>query len=193
MASEDFAMSLSPSELSDKTVLDTLTSFHNLTNLLQQSRTSRSFDTRFFHPSDGSTAREPRRIWETFLDYLCWLCDFECGGDTVTSIAVERKDDIAVFWVATNSSSGERAIAHLRFVLEVLQAYCYDPFPDSCTTVKRMFARSVEQGAGRANNYVRILDGLITGLDDKENVSTTRESKSGSSNCITKQSKLDNS
>ncbi|EXJ59248.1 hypothetical protein A1O7_06680 [Cladophialophora yegresii CBS 114405] len=55
--------------------------------------------------------------WRNFLDQLAFLCDFEKGGDTVTAIAVEKRVDRPIFWLASNSNSRNKARDHVCWIL----------------------------------------------------------------------------
>ncbi|OCT52304.1 hypothetical protein CLCR_08353 [Cladophialophora carrionii] len=55
--------------------------------------------------------------WRNFLDQLAFLCDFEKGGDTVTAIAVQKRVDHPVFWLASNSKSRDKARDHVCWIL----------------------------------------------------------------------------
>ena len=56
--------------------------------------------------------------WRAFLDALSWLCDFEHGGKTVSSVAAESLPSGNCFWL---SCRHQEALPHLVWVLESLE------------------------------------------------------------------------
>ncbi|KAF5541148.1 hypothetical protein FNAPI_10322 [Fusarium napiforme] len=57
-----------------------------------------------------------------FLSSLCFLCDYQKGGKTTTSMALESLDHgVVVFWIASNGSPNDGVIAFLSTVLETLR------------------------------------------------------------------------
>ncbi|KAM0434153.1 hypothetical protein ACHAPT_004098 [Fusarium lateritium] len=68
---------------------------------------------------DPSTLEATRR---RFLKNLCFICDYEKGGDTTTSIAVENRPDCFMFWVAANVTPNSKVVNFLHEVLKRLQS-----------------------------------------------------------------------
>ncbi|KAF5660341.1 hypothetical protein FCIRC_12143 [Fusarium circinatum] len=56
-----------------------------------------------------------------FLSSLCFFCDYQKGGKTTTSIALESLENGVVFWIASNVSPNDRVIEFLSIVLESLR------------------------------------------------------------------------
>lgn len=94
-----FVLSQDPSELYDD-FYDTLF----IQCLLQHASTSQ------FHSQSLSTPRKTpiiRSDWHRFLDYLCFLCDWKCGGRGVAALGAEKAAVGTIFWLATTTTSPE--------------------------------------------------------------------------------------
>ncbi|KAK1998018.1 hypothetical protein LX36DRAFT_749342 [Colletotrichum falcatum] len=66
------------------------------------------------------TLQDARR---RFLRNLCFLCDYQKGGDSTTAMAVEEREDCYVFWVSSNEGPGEEVTRHLGDVLCHVQRF----------------------------------------------------------------------
>jgi len=62
--------------------------------------------------------RDP--TWQVFLNQLSWLCDFDKGGDSTSSIAVEGTPAGPKYWLAANFDKKKEGVQHLREVLRML-------------------------------------------------------------------------
>ena len=104
-----------------------------------------------------SGASNLEETWHRFLDQLSWICDYEPGGDTVSSIAAQTTPDGPVFWLAANKDPALKALPHLLWVLEKLEnSYEISPLEieeleDEITT------RCIEFGKNKVRNYGRRL------------------------------------
>ena len=71
-----------------------------------------------------------QKLWRNFLDQICWVCDSEKGGDTVTAVACQKTEENPLFWVAANSKSRKKARDHLSWMLSRLSTlYTADCVP----------------------------------------------------------------
>jgi hypothetical protein len=112
--------------------------------------------------------------WHRFLDYLSWLCDSKCGGQTVISIAVEWFEGTARFWIATNGPDIDRHVAHLESLLahlvgiqtasdQALEAATRDIFADSIT-----FNRlRVHDYSRKLRRYMECIEAEVLSVDDR--------------------------
>ena len=96
-----------------------------------------------------------RTTWQKFLDELCWLCDFEGGGKTVVSIAVESTPVGMVFWMAMNHRIRNRAVTHLKWVLGELSNL--ENAWDLHETERKIFLRSLTISRRRFEDYSKRL------------------------------------
>ena len=95
---------------------------------------------------------EQAKLWRNFLDQLAFLCDAEKGGDTVTAVAVQKKVDNSIFWVASNSKSRIAARKHLEWVLAKLDEICAS---NSSTTYleHEIISRCIDFSHSRIKTY----------------------------------------
>ncbi|KAI1661202.1 hypothetical protein F4813DRAFT_346782 [Daldinia decipiens] len=69
---------------------------------------------------DKSQSRQFRR--RRLLRNLSYLCDYEKGGDTTSSIALEDTDQCYIFWIASNTArAGNRNLGFLKASLEQIR------------------------------------------------------------------------
>jgi hypothetical protein len=81
-------------------------------------------DRTFVEPFSGSDQCIRRR----FLRNLCYVCDYEKGGDTTTALALAERPDIYTFWVATNVGASPKILPFLEDVLQNLRTTsCFAP------------------------------------------------------------------
>ena len=70
----------------------------------------------------SSTINDSPDQQSNFLDQLAWVCDYKCGGVTVSAIGAEANPSGPVYWLAAPGSPSEKARIHLHSVLEQLRA-----------------------------------------------------------------------
>lgn len=93
------------------------------------------------------------------------LCDFETGGETVTSIAVEDASPNAIFWITVNnkgsgSTTSYRAASHLASTIQALK----DIAKSSAKIEQRetkIFLDSVKLCQKKVKNYRRKVQILL--------------------------------
>ena len=125
-------------------------------------------DVAYVNTQDGRV--HTRSLWQQFLDDLCFLCDSKPAGKSVVSIAVEqRRTGIATFWIATSPSHQWSAQRHLTEVLRLL-ARCSVKHFDANQTAIDITRSSVERSRSRIQNYVKMLERILSG----EAVSNTK-------------------
>jgi len=103
---------------------------------------------------NGKASRPP---WHKFLDHLCWLCDYKCGGKTVSSIAVSQADSDTVFNLTTNNQPTARAVDHLNWVLEQLKSLRGISDYEGLEVEHEIFGRSIQLSRKRVQDYAKRL------------------------------------
>ncbi|KAF4436816.1 hypothetical protein FACUT_6165 [Fusarium acutatum] len=102
-------------------------------------------------PTDLQSAR--RR----FLSSLCFFCDYQKGGKTTTSMALESLGNGVVFWIASNVSPNDRVIAFLSTVLETLRIQPNSTETERETLTAMLTARYIQFAAPRLRKERGIL------------------------------------
>ncbi|KAI1032818.1 hypothetical protein LB504_006276 [Fusarium proliferatum] len=93
-----------------------------------------------------------------FLSSLCFICDYQKGGKTTTSMALEFLDNgVVVFWIASNVSPNNRVIAFLSTVLETLRREPSSTDTERETLTAMLTARYIEFAAPRLRKERAIL------------------------------------
>ena len=117
-------------------------------------------------PKRGSSSQRSREeeIWCRLVDELSWLCDYKCGGKTVTSIAVQKTVSGHVFWFASNRGSRAAIEDHLRWILSELESVA-----TTCSTsiekVRwRLFSKSLAFSRRRVEFYWKQLHAMVLAL-----------------------------
>jgi hypothetical protein len=64
-----------------------------------------------------------------FIQFLAYTCDFQKGGDTVTAIGVEQRDDQVIYWIASNRDVEDQVILHLKWCLGELRKVSAEEVP----------------------------------------------------------------
>jgi hypothetical protein len=95
--------------------------------------------------------------WHRFLDYLSWLCDSKCGGQTVISIAVESFEGTARFWIASNGAGVDRHVAHLKSLLARLAGLQTASHQGLEAAIQYLFEESITFNRLRVHDYTRKL------------------------------------
>jgi hypothetical protein len=110
---------------------------------------------------DRSMIYPHERQWHSFIDHLCWLCDYDIAGKTVTSIAVEQTPEGLRFWLASNNPKGSLGFKHLKWILERLNAAA-ESIETEDDVLDEIFTRSVEFSCRRVRNYSESLHDLAS-------------------------------
>ncbi|KAH7232233.1 uncharacterized protein BKA55DRAFT_598243 [Fusarium redolens] len=103
-------------------------------------------------PADLQSAR--RR----FLSSLCFFCDYQKGGKTTTSIALESRGNGVVFWVAANVSPNDGVVAFLSTVLEDLRREPTSTETDRQTLIAMLTFSSIQFAAPRLRKERGLLE-----------------------------------
>lgn len=121
----------------------------------------------------SSTRVDTRSRWHHFLDDLCFMCDSEHAGQSVTSIGVEEGAGGATSWITTAERYQESAACHLKEVLRIL-AKCSSEGTSRNSIMAEIALCSVERSQDRISAYVNRLerlerlkpeDSLLSGYD----------------------------
>jgi hypothetical protein len=94
-------------------------------------------------------------LWNIFLDSLCFVCDSEPGGDTVTAIAGERVDDDPIFWLGSNSKAVQKAKKHVCKILTTLKKIELAGEETSNVARSELLALCVDFSSPRIKTYRR--------------------------------------
>ncbi|KAL2205631.1 hypothetical protein CC79DRAFT_1311078 [Sarocladium strictum] len=99
--------------------------------------------TRERHTSEPRGTNESETNRRSFLQALAYLCDFQKGGPSCTSIGVEDAQSQYIFWVASNDDTcGERIASFLYKVLRLLQGIdAAASIGDDAEPIKRTLVR----------------------------------------------------
>lgn len=115
----------------------------------------------------SSYLRPQQTAWHRFLDELCYLCDFENGGQTVRALAVEYNDQ-AIFWLATARGSTDTVVSHLCEILGRLKSsvelYPGGRWAAAESAAASIFILSVQRSSTRVKEYQRHLAGVLEKL-----------------------------
>lgn len=127
-----------------------------LLSILQPTRGERALNT------DSTYSKtDPCRLWYKFLNQISWLCDYENGGKTVSSVAVQATAPGPTYWLAANSNPEPKALPHLEWLLRELvnlQAL----LPDQLQMVEdTIVTRCISLSASKVKFYSRRLDRSI--------------------------------
>lgn len=71
--------------------------------------------------STGDPLLETCRLRRQFLNDLSYVCDYDKGGDTVTSIAIEARPQGFVYWLASNKHPDKKVTDFLSNCLKDLR------------------------------------------------------------------------
>lgn len=107
----------------------------------------------------SSTRVDTRSRWHHFLDDLCFMCDSEHAGRSVTSIGVQEGTGGATFWITTAERYQESAECHLKEVLRLL-AKCSLEGSSRNSIMADIALRSVDRSQDRISAYVNRLERL---------------------------------
>lgn len=103
--------------------------------------------------------------WHRSLDSLSWLCDFRCGGCTVTSIAVQQIARLSKFWISTNGPYIGRSSKHLDLVLTGLARLRGALAIDMEKVREHILTESIRLSRVRVNNYCQRLANYIDAVE----------------------------
>ena len=112
------------------------------------------------------------------LRQLCRACDYEKGGETVTSMALEKTPQGPVYWISTKESNCNRVLPFLQQLLDTLHTGA-----DSISTLRAMLLKqTTDFAASRIHDHRRLLQIELTRTQE---VLQTRESLKGYSGRFT--------
>lgn len=104
------------------------------------------------------------RKWHRFLNDLCWFCDTDLGGKTVTSIAVSKGDRGLEYWVASNhdqvraSHDKTRSEKHLTWLFDELKQGDSSSPEDRSALTSVILSHSVSISYKKVRNHMRQLE-----------------------------------
>ncbi|KAF4963285.1 hypothetical protein FSARC_8687 [Fusarium sarcochroum] len=100
---------------------------------------------------------DPQGIRRRFLKGLSFICDYQKGGDTTTSIALESKQNGVVFWIAANLTPYDNVLAFLSDILRDLRRGPKVTEADRQALKDRLTRRSVDFAASRLKKECKFL------------------------------------
>ncbi|EME43791.1 hypothetical protein DOTSEDRAFT_71582 [Dothistroma septosporum NZE10] len=109
-------------------------------------------------PIAGEQSSDFLGRWRGFLDALSWLCDFEHGGKTVSSIAVQALPSGNRFWVCCGH---EAALQHLTWVLSLLAGEELSLPCDQSRVVRSIAMTTISCSGDKVKRYSRELSRYI--------------------------------
>ena len=92
-----------------------------------------------------------------FLDRLCWMCDYEPGGDTVNSIAIEKSADCPIFWLATTYKRVQVIQTHLTEIIGLLSSAHGLSASASYDLEQKICNKCIDFASKRVKHYAKLL------------------------------------
>ena len=97
-----------------------------------------------------------RKIWQRFLDDLCYLCDTECGGRTTVSIAVSESQRGQCFWISANGKL-QKAVDQLKLILKELDSFQENQNTNLEEVKDKVLVAGIGRSSMKVRNYLREL------------------------------------
>jgi hypothetical protein len=97
-----------------------------------------------------------RKIWQRFLDDLCYLCDTECGGRTTVSIAVSESQRGQCFWISANGKL-QKAVDQLELILKELDSIQENQNTNLEEVKDKVLVAGIRRSPMKVRNYLREL------------------------------------
>jgi heterodisulfide reductase subunit A-like polyferredoxin len=97
-----------------------------------------------------------RKIWQRFLDDLCYLCDTECGGRTTVSIAVSESQRGQCFWISANGKL-QKAVDQLKLILKELDSIQENQNTNLEEVKDKVLVAGIGRSSMKVRNYLREL------------------------------------
>lgn len=97
-----------------------------------------------------------RKIWQRFLDDLCYLCDTECGGKTTVSIAVSESQRGQCFWISANGKL-QKAVGQLKLILKELDSIQENQNTNLEEVKDKVLVAGIGRSSMKVRNYLREL------------------------------------
>jgi hypothetical protein len=97
-----------------------------------------------------------RKIWQRFLDDLCYLCDTECGGRTTVSIAVSESQRGQCFWISANGKL-QKAVDQLKLILKELDSIQENQNTNLEEVKYKVLVAGIGRSSMKVRNYLREL------------------------------------
>lgn len=117
-------------------------------------------------------SNDEHKTWRTYLDKLCYLCDFESGGKTVTALLVQAAAERSVLWLATNCSKHHtrvRMAGHLSFILMQL-SHLHATVDDLAEVVCR---QSIDLSEDKVEDYRGKLEREVKRIEAERSTTAT--------------------
>ena len=97
-----------------------------------------------------------RKIWQRFLNDLCYLCDTECGGRTTVSIAVSESQRGQCFWISANGKL-QKAVDQLKLILKELDSFQENQNTNLEEVKDKVLVAGIGRSSMKVRNYMREL------------------------------------
>lgn len=113
--------------------------------------------------------------WHRFLDELCHLCQFKRGGDDITAMAAQQRQNGTVFWIATNTGiepesdeKRQNRRRHLTWIVRTISTQNgWSQSQAQSNASELVFAEAVRQAPQRIENYRHRLSSLVKMIQDE--------------------------
>ena len=97
-----------------------------------------------------------RKLWQRFLDDLCYLCDTESGGRTTVSIAVSELKRGQCFWISANGKL-QKAVDQLKLILKELDSIQENQNTNLEEIKDKVLVAGIGRSSMKVRNYLREL------------------------------------
>lgn len=97
-----------------------------------------------------------RKLWQRFLDDLCYLCDTESGGRTTVSIAVSESQRGQCFWISANGKL-QKAVDQLKLILKELDSIQENQNTNLEEIKDKVLVAGIGRSSMKVRNYLREL------------------------------------
>ena len=110
-----------------------------------------------------------RKMWQRFLDDLCYLCDTETGGKTTVSIAVSKSNGGQCFWISANGGL-QKAVSLLEMILKELINIQKKPDINLEEVKDRILSVGMSRSSMKVRNYLKELQRYTRIMEQRNSI-----------------------
>ena len=125
-----------------------------------------------------------RKLWQRFLDDLCYLCDTESGGRTTVSIAVSELQRGQCFWISANGKL-QKAVDQLKLILKELDSIQENQNTNLEEIKDKVLVAGIGRSSMKVRNYLRELRRYIELMERRSPLGTGEQTLSLSVTLLT--------
>ncbi|KAF2158957.1 hypothetical protein M409DRAFT_71370 [Zasmidium cellare ATCC 36951] len=125
-------------------------------------------------PAAGEQSSDFLGRWRRFLDALSWLCDFEHGGKTVSSVAVQALPSGNRFWLCCGH---EAALQHLTWMLSLLEDEELSLPSQQVRAISTVAVTTISHSGDKVKRYARELSRYIAKVAVPSDVELSTETR----------------